>query len=293
MDNLRGILLMVAAMAGFALEDTAIKMLSESLPVGQILIWLGFGGGLIFAVLARIRGQKLLDPALWTPLLIVRHLGELLGTLAMVSALSRIPLTTVAGILQAMPLTVTLGAALFLGAPVGWLRWLAILIGLSGVLLMIRPGMDTFEPASLFALGAVVFLSIRDLATRAAPAQVSSLVMSCYGFVAAGIAGIVLMAFGPPAAPLNPTLFAWLAFGITVGVSGYYAIVAAMRVGDVATVTPFRYTRLIFAMILGILVFGERPDAPTLIGAAIVIASGLYTLWREKAARSSALSIET
>jgi drug/metabolite transporter (DMT)-like permease len=114
---------------------------------------------------------------------------------------------------------------------------------------------------------------------------VSSLTLSAYGFAMATLAGVVLLPFG--GGPVMPDGTAALALlcGLLVGVAAYYAITAAMRVGEVAVVTPFRYARLIFALILGMAVFGERPDALTLLGAAIIIASGLYTLLREQRLR--------
>jgi drug/metabolite transporter (DMT)-like permease len=285
MDNIRGIVLMVAAMGGFALEDMFIKLVSASLPTSQILIMLGAGGTAIFTLWARARGAQLFAPALFTRPMWLRNLGEVFGTVCFVSSITLVPLSTASAILQATPLAVTLGAAVFLGAPVGWRRWSAILVGFAGVLLVVRPGLAGFEPAALLAVAAVFGLAMRDLCTRVAPPAVSSLTLSAYGFAMATLAGVVLLPFG--GGPVMPDGTAALALlcGLLVGVAAYYAITAAMRVGEVAVVTPFRYARLIFALILGMAVFGERPDALTLLGAAIIIASGLYTLLREQRLR--------
>lgn len=285
MDNLRGIALMVAAMFGFALEDMFIKLVSVSLPTSQILLLLGAGGTAIFALWARARGADLFAPAMFTRAMWLRNLGEMSGTVCFVTAITLVPLSTASAILQATPLAVTLGAAVFLGAPVGWRRWSAILAGFAGVLLVVRPGLSGFDPAALFAVAAVFGLAMRDLCTRVAPPAVSSLTLSAYGFAMATLAGVVLLPFGAgPVMPDGPAALALLG-ALCVGVLGYYAITAAMRVGEVAVVTPFRYTRLIFALVLGMAVFGERPDAPTLAGAAIIIASGLYTILREQRLR--------
>jgi len=283
MENLRGIALMVAAMALFSIEDMFVKVLAGSLPVGQILAMLGAGGATAFAAMALLRGQRLWSGALLTRPVLLRNLGEVIGTLGFVYAVSLTPLSSASAILQATPLAVTLGAALFMGAQVGWRRWSAICIGLFGVLLIVRPGLEGFRPASLFAVMGVVGLALRDLATRATPRTVTSLQLSAYGFAMLVPLGLLLMLLRTGPVPLGPLTAAQLAGALVAGVAGYYAIVEAMRIGEIAVVTPFRYTRLIFALVIGTLIFGERPDTLTLTGAAVIIASGLYTLWRERA----------
>lgn len=281
MENLRGIALMIASMAGFAIEDALIKGIAAHLPSGQILMVLGLIGAAIFAVLAKLNRLRLIGPALIERSVVVRNLSEMLGTVFYVSAIILTPLSSASAILQATPLAVTLGAAVFLGAPVGWRRWSAITVGFLGVLLIVRPGAEGFMPASLFAVGGVIFLAARDLATRSAPVHVPSLILALYGFLAVVLAGAVLMLLQGGWVALPPGILLRLCVTAAVGVAAYYAIVAAMRLGDVAVVTPFRYARIIFALILGITVFDETVDRWTLTGAAIVIASGLYTLVRE------------
>jgi len=282
MDNLRGSALMVLAMAGFALEDMFIKRLAVDLPVGQILILLGTGGAVLFGLAAASRGQRIFTPALLSRPVLLRNLGELIGTLGFVTALALTPLASASAILQATPLAVTLGAAVFLNEKVGWRRWSAILVGFAGVIMIIRPGLDGFQPASLFAVQAVIGLAIRDLATRATPPEVTSLQLSSYGFATVAPAGALMLIFSGNPESLTTANWRDIAFALLLGVSAYYAIVAAMRVGEVSFVTPFRYTRLIFALIIAVAVFGETPDALTLTGACIIIASGLYTLVREQ-----------
>lgn len=281
MDNLRGIALMVASMAGFAVEDTLIKLVAAQLPSGQILVILGAMGATIFAALAKARGLRLFGPALIQRAVVFRNVSEMLGTVCYVTSFILTPLSSASAILQATPLAVTLGAAVFLGAPVGWRRWSAIAVGLAGVLIIVRPGAEGFQPASLLAVAAVVLLAARDLATRTAPAHVASLVMAFYGFLAVLPAGAVLLQFQGGWHPVSAQNLGMMAMTAAVGVAAYYAIIAAMRTGDVAVVTPFRYSRIVFALILGIAVFDESVDRWTLIGAGIVIASGLYTLARE------------
>lgn len=271
---------MLLAMAGFALEDVFIKSLAKDLPTSEILIGLGLGGAVIFGALARRRGDPLFSLALFSPPMILRNLGEMLGTLCFISALTLIPLSTATAIIQAMPLVVVAGAALFLGEPVGWRRWSAIVIGFCGVLLIIRPGMAGFDWAALWAVGATIFLAIRDLATRVTPKEITPSQMGCWGFFMAMIAGVFLLPFGP--APILPAPVHGFYFlgGLAVGMAGYSALTLAMRSGAVAVVTPFRYSRLLFSIILGAVIFAERPDGITLAGAALILSSGLYTLAR-------------
>lgn len=282
MDNLRGILLMIASMGGFALEDMFVKLVAETLPASQILAVIGAGGAAIFALWALARGDRLFAPAMFTRAMALRNAGEVFGTVCFVTAITLAPLSTVSAILQATPLAVTLGAAVFLGESVGWRRWAAILVGLLGVLLVVQPGTDGFRPAALLAIGAVIGLAARDLGTRVAPKAVSSAVLSAWGFGMVAVAGLALLPFGTPPAMPEPAAALHLGAALLCGVAGYYALTAAMRVGQVAVVTPFRYTRLLFALAIGMAVFGERPNTLTLVGAAIIIASGLYTLARER-----------
>lgn len=282
MENLRGSLLMVTAMTGFALEDVLVKQMAVALPMGQVIALLGCGGAVIFGLLALAGGKPLLSPAVLSWPVILRNLGEVIATAGFVTALVLTTLSSVSAILQAAPLAVTLGAALFLGAPVGWRRWTAIGAGFIGVLLVVQPGLAGFTPASLFAVVAVAAIALRDLASRAVPADVSGIQLAAWAFAALIPTGLVMMAaMGTPAVmPAGPDLLR-LAGAFVAGGSGYYALIGAMRTGEVAVVVPFRYTRLVFAMILGAVVFAERPDPLMLAGAALIVGAGLYTIWRE------------
>lgn len=289
MDNLRGSLLMVLAMAGFAIEDMFIKQLSGNLPVGQILVLLGLGGGLIFVALAFWRGVALWSRDLLHRAVILRNVGEVIGTIGFVTALALTPISSASAILQATPLAVTLGAALFLGEKVGWRRWSAIAVGFCGVLLVIRPGLEGFQPASLFAVQGVIGLAMRDIATRMVPVSISSMQLSTYAFATLIPTGLVMLAVTPaPAVMPDAGDMLRLAGAIGIAVLAYSAIVAATRFGEIAVVAPFRYSRLVFALIVGALVFGERPDMLTLTGATIIVGSGLYTLMRETSMRRHA-----
>ena len=286
-DNLIGIMLMVGSMAMFAIEDAFIKTLSAGMGIGEILVFLGIGGFTIFAVIAKRQGAQIFSRDLFLGPVMLRNFGEILGTSGYTLAVVLTPLSSASAILQATPLAVALGAALFLGQAVGWRRWVAIVAGFVGVLIVIRPGLEGFQPASLFAVQGVIGLSIRDLATRAMPNRVSSMVLSAYGFGVVAPAGLIMIVLEGTAAVPDAELGALLIASLIVGTVGYYMIVAAMRVGEVAVVTPYRYVRLVFAMIVGVLAFGEVLDFYTILGATIIIGSGLFTIYRERIARKA------
>jgi drug/metabolite transporter (DMT)-like permease len=291
LDNLRGSILMVLAMLGFALEDMFMKQMANALPTGQILAMLGLGGGLIFAIVCWVQGQSLLARDVLHPMVLLRNFGEVFGTVGYVSAVILTPISSASAIFQATPLFVTLGAALFLQESVGWRRWVAIAVGFCGVLLIIRPGLDSFQPASLFAVQGVIFLGIRDLATRRIPRSISSMRLSTYAFAVIVPTGLVLMAVMGDSFAVPSGTDSWrIAGSIAAGVLGYYALVTATRLGDMSHIAPFRYSRLVFALIVGTTVFGERPDLATLIGAAIIVGSGTYAAIREGQRRRASLA---
>jgi len=274
---------MILAMAGFAAGDAGIKVLANiGWPVGQIMLWLGLGGTFGFAVWTKLTGQSILSRDLIHPAILVRYAAELGAATCMVCALALTPLSSVTAILQAAPLVVTMGAALVFKEQVGWRRWSAILIGLVGVLLILRPGTDAFNLLSLFAVGAMLCLAARDLATRAAPLSLSTLQLATFGFSALILAGIVLTPLG--LAHISPGFSGalWMVFAIVTTIGGYYAITTAMRVGDISAVSPFRYSRLLFGLSLGVAFFNERQDAWMLAGAALVVGSGVYSVIRER-----------
>ena len=285
MDTVRGSLLMVLAMAAFALEDMFIKSASQSLPVGQILIIFGLGGMVIFMAMARAQGQRMLHPAICTRPMVLRSVAEVTGRLCYTLAIALTPLSSASAILQATPLVVAAGAVVFFGEQVGWRRWVAIAVGFCGVLLVLRPGVSGFEPASIFAVIGTLGFAGRDLATRAAPSSMSNHQLGIYGFAMLVVAGGVALGWTGGASVPSLLVCGQLAAATVIGVIAYNALTGAMRAGEISVVAPFRYTRLVFAMVLGVVVFGERPDVLTLVGSAIIIGSGLFTVLRERRSR--------
>ncbi len=289
--NQRGILLMTLGMAAFAVEDVFIKIMSGHLPAGQILLGLGVAGMAIFGGVAWRRGNRVWSRELLHPAVMGRNLSEMIGTFGFVLAIALSPLTTATAIFQATPLAVTMGAALFLGEVVGWRRWTAIGVGFLGVLLVVRPGSEAFVPASLFSVLAVVGLGGRDLFTRRIPKSIDSMLLVTWGFAAVSLVGLVqLLVTGGAVWPTGREGY-FFAAALLSGSLGYWMLTEAMRAGDIAAITPFRYSRLLFALGFGIFVFGEQPDRWTLLGATLIVGSGLYSLLRERArVRAAALS---
>lgn len=284
-DNLRGIVLMVAAMALFAVEDMFLKLAAQGLPVGMVIFVAGAFGAPVFMAMARMEGRRTLTRAALHRAVLARNAGEMVGTYAYLHALAVVDLSTVSAVLQALPLAVTLGAALFMRETVGWRRWTAICTGLLGVMIVIRPGMEGFQPPALWVLVTVAGLALRDLATRAIPRDCSSAQVSAWGLLAVALLGAMSMlgeGWAIPSLPQTGSLFG----AVVVGTAGYWLVVSASRTGEVSVVAPFRYTRLVFAILIGMAVFAEIPDALTLTGAGLIIGSGLYAFARERARRA-------
>ena len=282
-DNTRGIVAMCISMAAFTLNDAMMKLVTQTLPLMQAI---AIRGGLSIVgllLLRRIMGGLRFRLAPRDRRLVAwRTAAEVGGTLCFLAALTQMPLANLSAILQALPLAVTLAAALFLGEKVGWRRMAAIGVGFAGVLLIVRPGSEGFDAWSLLGLVSVGFVVLRDLTTRQFAAALPSVLValcSAVAVTAMGVAGVVASGVWQPVAGLDAARLV-LASGALI--LGYVSSVQAMRQGDVAMVAPFRYTMLIWATLFGWLLFGTLPDGWTWAGAALVVASGLFTLWRER-----------
>jgi len=280
--NTNGAFLMMGSMAAFTINDACVKATGGALPLFQLLTIRGVLSSLMIYFLARRLGaldfrQSRRD---WT-LIALRSLSEVGAAYFFLTALMNMPLANVTAMLQVLPLTVTIGAALFFSERVGWRRTLAIATGFCGMLLIVRPGPDGFNAYALHALVAVVFVTSRDLVTRRMSSEVPSMLVT----LTSAMAVLVFSALASTATawvPLNGWLMVLLLGSSLFIMGGYVLSVAVMRVGEVSFVAPFRYTGLLWALILGWLVFGDWPDSVTLIGAVIVVMSGLFTLSRER-----------
>ncbi|AGT08579.1 DMT family transporter [Paracoccus aminophilus] len=283
--NLRGALFMILAMGCFAVEDSFMKLAARELPVGQVLFTFGVFGVLVFSTLARRAKEPPYSRQMLGRAMLLRSVFEITGRLFFMLAIALTPLSTASAILQATPLVVISGAALFFHEKTGMARWLAVGTGFIGVLMILRPGSEGFGLLSLLAVIATLGFAGRDLATRAAPRGLSHRQLGVLGFTMLVISGLIALPFGPPPVWPSALALAKLLAGSCAGLIAYNALTIAMRTGEIGAVTPFRYTRLVFAMIAGFLLFGERPDQWTILGSLVVVASGIAALTqRNKAA---------
>lgn len=282
--NRLGALWMIAAMAGFAIEDSLLKMASASLPVGQLMILFGLGGAIVFAVASRATKAPLFVPEVLSRPMRWRVVFEITGRLFYTLAIALTPLSVATVILQATPLVVVAGAALIFGETVGWRRWSAVLIGLIGVVIIVQPSGDGFSILSLLAILGMLGFAGRDLASRAAPASLSTSILGFYGFLAVMIAGgvVALWQKEPFAVPAQGAAM-YLIGAVLAGVGAYAGLMKAMRTGAVSAVTPFRYTRLLFGIAFGIAFFDETLTLPMVVGSVLILLSGLFIFARGKA----------
>lgn len=284
-DTARGVVLMNVAMLAFTLNDTAMKVAAETVPLFQATTLRGVLATAGLVVLARLRGKLRLWPGRRDGgLIALRTLADVVATLTFLLALTQMPLANLSAIMQSLPLAVTLAAALVLRDPIGWRRLSAIAIGFLGVLLIVRPGTEGFDRWALLGLASVGCVVVRDLSTRTLSRDAPSATVAIWagaGVTLMGLAGMAVEGWAPMG--MAETLI--IVFAAACLVVGYMTVVMVMRVGDIGTIAPFRYTALLWAIVLGYAVFGALPDRLTLLGAGVVVASGIYTLLRERSLR--------
>lgn len=282
-ENMRGAAFMMLSMAGFSLNDAFIKTVSGELPLFQAVFLRGLMVVALVGALGWAQGALAWRPGRRDRALIGwRSLAEIGGTFCFLTALFNMPIANASAILQSVPLAVTLAAALFLGEPVGWRRYLAIGIGFCGVLVIVRPGAEGFNAYALWAVATIGFIGVRDLTTRSlspgAPALAVVFATATAMTLAAGLASVVT-----GWAAVTPGHLAALAISAVCLLIGYVFGVKTMRIGEIGFIQPFRYTLLVWAMLSGIVLFGEWPDVWMLAGSAIIVATGLFTFYRERA----------
>ncbi len=284
MSYLKAVGLMLIAMIGFVIADANIKLASQTLSTGQVLLPLGLLSVLIYTPLAMRRGIRPVARDFFHPIVLLRNLTEMLGIFSMVKALASTDFALVTSITQGAPIIATFGAVLFLGEKVGWRRWLALFFGFVGVVIIIRPAGSSFEITLLWSLAAVTAMGLRDLLTRALPAELPTLRMANYGVLSVTATGALHLMLIGGAQPMTwPAAGFLLVSGITATVA-YLALTSALRAYDVSAIAPFRYTRIVFGLAFGVLVFGEKLDIWMLVGVAITVGAGLFIFLRENKA---------
>lgn len=269
-------------MIGFTLNDAITKVSSESMNMAQVMLIRGAFASLFVGLLAWQRGALALPGSMLQPMVAVRVAGEAGATVSFLVALAHLPIANVSAVLQALPLAVTMGAALVFNEGVGWRRWLAIAIGFAGVLIIVRPGFEGFSIYSVLALACVACCAVRDLATRRIPQAIPTLLVSTTTALAMTMLGAALLLPMGGWTPMTGKSTAFLAMAAVLVVIGYQFIIMAMRMGDISFIAPFRYTALLWSILLGLFIFGDVPDLPMILGASVIVGSGLYALYRER-----------
>lgn len=282
--NRRGIYAMIAAMGVFVCNDTCVKLASQTMPIGEIITLRNGAATFYLCCFCLWAGGISLPPNPPIPLLALRITGELVSTILFLVALVSLPLADMTAISQFTPLALTAAAAIFLAEPVGWRRWSATFVGLIGVCLIVRPGSAAFSTAGILVLGSIIFVVMRDLATRMITTAVSTPTLTLTSTLAGTAAGLMLLPFESWQMPghREGTLLALSGLFLTFG---YALIIIALRTGDVGVVSPFRYSVILFALASGYLVWGDTPDAIALLGIVILCSAGVYTLHRERLGR--------
>ncbi len=279
-DNTKGALLMMCSMAAFTFNDTCVKLLGPDVPLFQMLFLRGVASSLMIWGLARALGTlRWRIPRRDWGLVALRTVAEVGAAYFFITALYHMPIANVTAVLQVLPLTVTLGGAMFFGEAVGWRRMAAILAGFIGMLLIVRPGPEGFDVYAGYALAAVAFVTVRDLSTRRMSREVPSMTVTL-------VASLGVMAFAGVASlgvdwvPLDARQIGLIGGASVFILGGYLFSVMVMRVGEIGFIAPFRYTSLLWALVLGFVVFGNWPDPVTLLGCVIVVGAGVFTLLR-------------
>lgn len=281
-SNARPILFVMAAQASFTGNDVLLKLATAELPGGQAIFLRGIMAFLVAvsacSALGALRFETLRGHG---RLLVQRNIGEIGATFCFMFALFNMPIGPATAILQSIPLAITAGAALFLGEHVGWRRWLATAIGFLGVLIIIRPGGEAFNAWSLLALLSVAFTVVRDFATRRISRQVPAMLLVMISAVTVMLAASAYALVETWVVPSTRSLQLVFLSGCFL-VGGYFLMVDAMRYGEVSVVAPFRYAAIPCAVVAGLVVWGEWPDAMALFGIGLIVAAGLYTFMRER-----------
>lgn len=285
--NGRGILATCVAMIGFIGTDSCIKLASQQLPVSQMIALRGIAILAILVSLAFATGAVKRLPRLRDRGVAIRAFGECMATWLYYHAIIAIPIANANAVLQTIPLAMVAVAALVFGEKVGWKRWAIILFGFSGVLLIIQPGSEGFQPASLWAVGAVVFYVLRDMATRYIDRELPAISINLVTSASVMGMGFVLALFEDWVVP-SPQALGLLGLAACFLTLGYLAVTVAMRNGDVSVTSPFRYSIVLWALMIDLLVFGNQPGLLTLIGLAVVVGSGLVMILRERQMRRQA-----
>lgn len=285
-DNLRGAALMLISMATFTCNDAVMKAVTQTLPLYESVALRGLSVLVLMLVVAQIQqgGVRLSVPREDLLPLVVRTVADIASTVLYLLALREMALADLSAILQALPLGVTLAAGLFFHERLGWRRLSAIGVGFVGVVMILRPGSGAFDIWSVVALASMLLIVLRDIVTRTFSAGIGSSTIAFYAAATITLTGFVLGVGEEWRMPdLREAGLLLLSAGFLT--AGYITAVATMRVGEISLIAPLRYTSLVWAIVLGLVIFGEWPDLWTWLGSALVVGAGLYTILREQSVK--------
>ena len=274
-----GILLMLLAILTFSLNDAMGKWLVSSYSVGQVLLVRSIAAMIVLAPFILYNGWRTLFVIERPKLMVLRACLTTLEVAAFYYAVAFMPLADTVTFWMASPVYVAALSPLLLGEHVGWRRWTAIVVGFIGVLIALRPSSETLTMPALIALVGSFFFALMMISGRALRRS-SDLAMVFWPTLSAAVFGIVTLPFVKVApTPFDLSLLALL--GI-VALVAHFLTNRSLALADAATVTPYQYTLLIWAMIFGWAFFNETPRMTTFIGAALIVASGLFIFFREQ-----------
>lgn len=283
-NTIRGIFSMILGGAALTMSDAATKWLTASLPIGEILfvraLFVTAAIGLILWRCGRIQDLRVVN----IPNMGLRSFLAVCSTFLVVTSLSKLPLNEVIAILFVGPLFIALLAGPLLGERVGLQRWLAVLIGFGGMLIIVRPGSQAFQIAAFIPICAALVAAFRDIVTRKISANEKSSAILFYSTLALSLIGLATFPFGWKPMTLNDIGIAIMA-GTFFGL-GHYFIIEGYRYAEASIIAPYRYLNLIWAVILGYLLWNEIPSAWVLLGTPFVVGSGLYILYDEHKKKS-------
>ena len=287
-SNLRGITFMLIAMCFFIVGDAVTKAVGARLPVGEVIFLRSLAATLVLLpFVVGISPLKMLRDSYSRPMLI-RNIGEVCGSLLFVTSLVRIPIANATAIMQTTPLMITAAAALFLGEPVGWRRWTATIVGFLGALLIIRPTSPDFSWWYLPAILAIACVTMRDLGTRYIDRAVPTRLIAFLTFVLTGTGGLLLGLTESWIMPSGIDAMRLLGTGVVHTIGASCMVIALRSGGEIATIIPFRYSIVLWSIIIGYVFWGELPHPTSIVGILIVVGAGLYTVHREQIRRRQA-----
>jgi drug/metabolite transporter (DMT)-like permease len=279
--NSRAIIALVIAMAAFSANDTLVKLVATTYPIGEVIFVRGAMASVLVGSLVLALGHVRAIPKLANRLIAGRSALDAAANILFTTALVHMPLADLSAIAMVAPLIITALAVVLYGEPVRWRRWTAIAIGFIGVLFVVKPTPASFDAWALLGLGCAFVSATRDLITRNLHPSVPSLIVSLATALAV-MAGGMLMGLRETWQGMDRGALGLLAVAAVLLAIGNFLVVFAFRQGEVSAIAPFRYTVLLWAGIGGYLAFGELPDRWALAGAALIMSSGIYALHREE-----------